>query len=368
MNYFVQFQINLFALTILAVLLVFIRLSHIRTFGRRLIEWLLCTSAIAIIDEPLTWILDRELFFGSYALLYASNFLLFLLAPVIGGLLMSYVDYRLYQNPKRLRCRLFYQHASILTLAVLVANFWFPLYFFIRPEENSYGSGPLKLVHFAVVSLMYLQFLIFIAHNRQKKPPKEILIYAIFFFFPILGMLMQLLDSKLHFAWTSVVIGLLVIYIFLESTPSDVDYLTKLYNRSSFDTHLHFLLQGNKKFGLVMFDLNYFKQINDQHGHKAGDQVLIGFASALKEAFASNALAFRLGGDEFAVITTSLAIDSEIQTLQKSLHHHHNPLLASLSFSYGFQMSEPGLSNDTLTNMADHSMYKHKNEMKRLRS
>lgn len=364
MKYLIQFQINVFALVILLILYIFMRQSRIKTFGKRLINLSLMTTAIAIIDEPLTWIFDGMHFEGAYFLEYSTNFLLFLIGPVIGGLLMSYVDFRLFHDRKRIYNRLLYQHASILTLVILVANIFVPIYFSIAVGTNSYSSGPFKIFHYGVLGLLYGYFFLFVTMNNKRISRGETLIYLIFFFIPIAGMLMQLVDSRLHFSWTSIAMGLLVIYVFLESTPSDEDYLTKLYNRNSFDSYLQHLIQGNISFGLMVFDLNHFKEINDRYGHKAGDETLVYFAKALKQVFSHEGLAFRLGGDEFAVISEIDGIDDRVKIVRQLLQQQVNPLINELRFSFGYTRCEQGMTADELSSIADAKMYAQKKEMK----
>lgn len=368
MNYLIQFQINIYALIILLILYVFMRQSRIKTFGKHLINLSLMTTAMAIIDEPLTWIFDGMQFEGAYFLEYATNFLLYLIGPVIGGLLMSYVDFRLFQDRKRIRAKLLYQHASILTLVILVVNIFVPLYFSIAPGANSYSSGPFKVFHYGVLGFLYGYFFLLVTMNRKRISRGETLIYQIFFSIPIAGMLLQLIDSRLHFSWTSIALGLLVIYVFLESTPSDEDYLTKLYNRNSFDTYMQHLIQENTAFGLMVFDLNDFKEINDRHGHEAGDETLISFAKALKQVFSHDGLAFRLGGDEFAVISETDGIDDRVKIVRERLRQHENPLINEMRFSFGYTRHERGLTADEMSILADKKMYAQKREMKRRES
>ena len=364
MSYLVQFQINIYALTILLVLFLYIQVSKIMTFSRMLIKMVLITTTIAIIVEPLTWIFDGMLFPGAFFLEYSTNFILFLIGPVIGGLLMSYVDYRLFRDPRRINSRFYYQHASVLTLGILILNFSRSVYFTVNPQTNGFSSGDYKCIHYVLLGLLYIYMLFFVSLNRKKATFREIMLYMLCFLFPVAGMLIQLVDSKLHFSWTSIVLGLLAIYIFLETTSSDQDYLTKLYNRRSFETHLQYLMQGKKPFGLVVFDLNFFKEINDQHGHKMGDEILVNFASALKQSFARTGLAVRLGGDEFAVVVQSNLIDEQIKQLNYILSKNVNPLISNLSYSYGYQKFVNGMSADTLYSSADHKMYRHKQALK----
>lgn len=364
MRYLIQFQINIFALAILVVLLLFMHSMHIRTFGGVLIRWVLFATAIAIIDEPLTWIFDRAQFPGAFMLEYGTNVLLFLVGPVIGGLLMSYVDYRLFQDARRIRKRWHYQGATLFTACILLINIWYPVYFTVSRQTNGYNSGPLKLLHYGVLASLYVYMLFLIFRNRRRTSGKEIVLYSVFFFIPIIGMLSQLIDSRVHFSWASIVLAVLVMYVFLETVPSHVDYLTSLYNRRSFDTHLHNLVQDGKPFALLMFDLNYFKEINDRYGHMIGDEVLIGFAAALRQTFSIDGVAARLGGDEFAAFLHTPDQEERIAQLQHILACSKHVHINKLSFSYGYVEYENGMTADTLYTRADATMYTCKRTMK----
>ena len=85
------------------------------------------------------------------------------------------------------------------------------------------------------------------------------------------------------------------------------DGLTDLANRRFFSTALQDVFDNNQKTDgetwLAMLDLDGFKQVNDQYGHDAGDDVLIAVANRLNKAFAeTESVAARFGGDEFAII------------------------------------------------------------------
>lgn len=84
------------------------------------------------------------------------------------------------------------------------------------------------------------------------------------------------------------------------------DSLTGLYNRRYLETHLDKLLVKNhetkKTLAVLMMDIDHFKQVNDTHGHKVGDQVLVEFAKRMKDNIRSFDLVARLGGEEFVAI------------------------------------------------------------------
>jgi len=92
-------------------------------------------------------------------------------------------------------------------------------------------------------------------------------------------------------------------------TPENTDHLTGLANRRAFDAALETAVAvANRRgaaFGLVLFDLDRFKAVNDTHGHRVGDAALTMFARVLKECVRAGDFPARYGGEEFAVIVRS---------------------------------------------------------------
>jgi len=84
------------------------------------------------------------------------------------------------------------------------------------------------------------------------------------------------------------------------------DPLTRLLNRRAFMSRLDGEVARGRRYerslGLVVADLDGFKQLNDRYGHTAGDEALVTFANALAESLRKPDDAFRIGGDEFAVL------------------------------------------------------------------
>jgi len=84
------------------------------------------------------------------------------------------------------------------------------------------------------------------------------------------------------------------------------DGLTGLYNRRYMESHLASLLEeathAGKHVSLLIFDIDYFKAVNDTHGHGAGDAVLKEFAQRISQNVRGVDLACRLGGEEFVVV------------------------------------------------------------------
>lgn len=106
---------------------------------------------------------------------------------------------------------------------------------------------------------------------------------------------------------------------------SRIDQLTKVINRRAFEEILadydSKLKSGKIDNSLILMftDLDNFKSINDNYGHEAGDQVLTGFAAALKEVFGEIAMVSRIGGDEFNILIKEPVTVSKIDGLMADL-------------------------------------------------
>jgi diguanylate cyclase (GGDEF)-like protein len=91
------------------------------------------------------------------------------------------------------------------------------------------------------------------------------------------------------------------------------DFLTKLHNRRYFYESGNSLLasaqRGQITLTAAIIDLDHFKQINDQHGHEAGDQVLQAVARTLTGMVRKSDLLARYGGEEFAILAVNMAPD-----------------------------------------------------------
>ena len=156
------------------------------------------------------------------------------------------------------------------------------------------------------------------------------------------------------------------------------DTLTGLPNRVFLMEQLH--QHHGERFVLLYIDLDRFKDVNDQFGHAAGDQVLRQFAKRLRSVIRSGDLAVRLGGDEFAVLTTSTTAQgvsalAERIVIEASVPYvisagdaseESDQQLVSIGASVGVAGSRSRAgdhelaSHDVLLNRADLAMYRAK--------
>ena len=99
------------------------------------------------------------------------------------------------------------------------------------------------------------------------------------------------------------------------------DPLTGLYNRRSMDQLLQREIalaeRHTQPLSIVMIDMDKFKEINDEHGHAAGDHMLRAFADCVRITLRKTDLAFRYGGDEFVVALPQTTVTQAQQVVQK---------------------------------------------------
>lgn len=100
---------------------------------------------------------------------------------------------------------------------------------------------------------------------------------------------------------------------------SEHDSLTKLPNRTTVQSYLLSSLDKQKNVGLVMIDLDYFKDINDSFGHVFGDQVLFEIAEFLQRHLRANDMLGRYGGEEFLLVLPNTNLDKATE-ISEHLH------------------------------------------------
>ena len=114
------------------------------------------------------------------------------------------------------------------------------------------------------------------------------------------------------------------------------------------------------------FDIDHFKQVNDQYGHKAGDEVLIGIAGILKHNLRAYDFYSRLGGDEFLVVTPDIDETKRISLFERICRtiaetvHQTSAGEVSVTASIGVATAKTKNSEDQLLNTADEAMYQAK--------
>ncbi|MBX3531406.1 MAG: diguanylate cyclase [Rhizobiaceae bacterium] len=148
------------------------------------------------------------------------------------------------------------------------------------------------------------------------------------------------------------------------------DPLTDLPNRMLFHDRLRTAIAHVKRGGMMAvhyLDLDDFKPVNDNLGHQAGDELLIGVAKRLRQAVREYDTIARLGGDEFAIVQTSIHEPHDAAVLADRLLNKFSTPFAvggtevNVGVSIGIAVApDDGLSSDDLLIKADSALYRSK--------
>ena len=150
------------------------------------------------------------------------------------------------------------------------------------------------------------------------------------------------------------------------------DELTNLLNRRSFDSDFNKEFLRAKRYKnnltLVMFDIDFFKKVNDTYGHQCGDYILQNVANAALQTFRQTDTVYRTGGEEFSVILTETDINQAKIPLERfrktieTLNLSYNGQEIHITVSIGAcQFDDFDISREQLIEKTDMALYEAKN-------
>lgn len=155
------------------------------------------------------------------------------------------------------------------------------------------------------------------------------------------------------------------------------DELTLVANRRSIEERMRGNIEVGQPFCVVMLDLNHFKQVNDKHGHLAGDDLLKQFARELQLNTRSADMVGRWGGDEFVLVLACDEVGAKlhIDRIQDWVFGRYmiqvgtnkQPIEVRLDASIGVADWHPGETIEEVIENADRAMYREK-QLSRLRN
>ena len=143
------------------------------------------------------------------------------------------------------------------------------------------------------------------------------------------------------------------------------DSLTGLVNRRTFERDVRGLLRAGCQMALAVADLDYFKAVNDTHGHEAGDRALRLFAQVAREAMRDSDIIARWGGEEFVFALPDLGRERAVEVLDRlrlklaGAHHGDHP---RFTVSFGVADTTQSSRLEELILIADAGLYQSKHE------
>jgi len=148
---------------------------------------------------------------------------------------------------------------------------------------------------------------------------------------------------------------------------STQDYLTKIYNRKKFDELLAVEVEEatllNKKFALILLDIDHFKQINDTFGHDMGDTVLIQLSNIIKHFIRGSDIVARWGGEEFVILMPQTEVHdacTKADLIREEIAVHNFTCMEKVTCSFGVTVYTLGDTPQSIFKKADEALYSSK--------
>ena len=143
------------------------------------------------------------------------------------------------------------------------------------------------------------------------------------------------------------------------------DTLTNIHNRYYFNITINHELQKIKRYNyplsLIMFDIDFFKKINDTYGHDTGDKVLIAYTKLISSMLRSDDTFCRVGGEEFIIIATYTNLENAIVLAEKMRQRVQNfKEITAVTMSFGVVQYENKEDVEHLLKRVDNALYKAK--------
>lgn len=211
----------------------------------------------------------------------------------------------------------------------------------------AYTLGAVYLmIHISRFSAMY--------QNRKAPCLAAIMVFT------FSGIVCQAIDGALRIVWLTVAIGFSLFYIYYGDLILQIDVLTGFMDRGSYNNKIESMKRNAT---ILFFDIDHFKQVNDDYGHGTGDECLTTISSEIRRTFGKIGLCYRFGGDEFCVVTNRIV--GNIEDYISEYFHRMDSLRKSAGekiphVSIGYADYHHGDSIADVVARADKMMYDYK--------
>jgi len=260
-----------------------------------------------------------------------------------------FIDYLSHGNA--VRTKKFFKTVSIslVVFSIIVAiNLRYRFFFYIS-RDNIYMPGTLYTI---LVLLSYFSILIILIDlSLAPKSIKrgQIILTVFFVIFTAVGAALDVILRTTNIIWPCITSSILYAYLFIVRTDSKIDSLTGIGNRSSFNEYIDKLSRQSEKkeYAFILFNLDRFKEINDNLGNNEGDNALRDFATIIKGYTRRDDFAVRFGSDEFVFITSAQndikrIIERISNTIDDQNKKQARPYQLYISYGYDIYTTDSG--------------------------
>lgn len=175
-------------------------------------------------------------------------------------------------------------------------------------SNNIYVKGPLYFLYIFMFLLWIIYILIYCLKFGKRYQFTNMRFMSMIMLLLVIAVVYPFAFSYHNLDWTCASFALIMFYIYYCQLEQQIDSVTYLLNRKSYDYALSSL---SKKSAIVFFDVDRFKDVNDSYGHGYADGCLKMLGAEMKRIFENKGYSYRFGGDEFSVIITKSVSETE---------------------------------------------------------
>ena len=217
-------------------------------------------------------------------------------------------------------------------------------------KEDGYVSGTTNGIH-------WIEYLI---NNKEKENKVKINLYGEDRYFSISASLLS--EDPHHYAVIMSEITRQENYKKELEYLSTTDALTRIGNRRYFQTKLQEETARAKRyktpFSMIIFDIDFFKKVNDEFGHDVGDQVLVEYTELINETLRDSDIFCRIGGEEFVILIPHANLEEAIKIAQKvRVLVKEYKKIVPITMSFGVVTYKIDESSDAMFKRADEALY-----------
>ena len=237
------------------------------------------------------------------------------------------------------------------------------VFYYVPSEDGLSFHGGIIRFSSHIISALYLIYLLYISFTKinSKHLWHGLTILFCSLFVVVAVIIESFFNNKgdIEILNTTIAVSTMVYYLYLYIEKGQIDTLTGLFNR---ETYYHDVSKMGKSLtGVIQFDMNGLKYVNDNFGHAEGDKAISTIAEVIvKSASKRSMFVYRLGGDEYIILANNCQEKDIINTVQNFKKNIANtPYHCSIGYAYRKNKNMPLID---LMKEAEQNMYLDKEE------